>query len=689
MNKNITLIAAAMLSIGTQLHAQDIRSYIPKDVQLIGEIRGQEVHKYIKDPNLKTHFLSKPFIEEFVNNFTDDADEFMLEQIGINSNAPSYYFYQYTDSITYYVQMYPLSDNALFSQKINELEPKQLTGQGTFNSVKYGEHVYMWNSQVLFIIEGDLNAYYYYSQENNPYGLKNVNFYDYYKSDYSYSDYTTEEVAEAVADATEAIESAEDDADYTMEAEEAVEAPAEYEVVYDVETAASEHDDVVVEEIVEESAYDIASDDLAEPAPVAVSIESNVEDTEQYDSAVTSYDAAYEEQQIIRDSLELAFTMHYINDINRQPASILDDKNYLKTHRDDVYANVYIKNLNSLIPNNKYSYGMMSSLYAYNNLAPYQYYYMNMEVQEGKVNINYEVGMTKDQARKYKKVEQRKINKKILKYINTKEDIAGLGFSYNTENYLHYSYDIIKQISDNENFWGASQKIIVDIVDLLLDEKAIGKAYKGDGVFLIRGIKPHKYTYTSYEYTEDEDGDYSYEKVKKEKEENLPEFLLMYSTDNPKIHRKILEYALKAKAIQKKNGIYAFEKDMDIPYQIYCLIRDGIVFLGTDYKEMEQISLGRYKGNINCKTKRKYRKNSLYGFIQPSYMKNKIKTGELTESIRLNNFIDNLGMFEWKHPKQGCKKRNKGTLTGYTPRTAENGMDYILFSIDNFLDFIK
>lgn len=663
MKKRTLLITSLALGCAGTALAQDMRRYIPNDIQLIAEIDGREVHKYIKDPALQTHFLTKPFIEEFVNNFTDDAEEFRLETLGINSDAKAYYYYKYTDSIAYTVQMYALKDVHTFTEKMKTLETTVMRDAGNFKCVKFGEYMYVWNTNLLYIIKGDLHTYYYYSKSDNSFGLKNVNFYDFY-------DHTEDDEATVAVDIAEEA--------MVADAAEPVAMPDTTYVVTEVMEEADE----------EELEEDAATVEYMVPPPMAAYKWDSNSTSPEYQTAMTSYDSAYALQQDIRDSVTDLLTLEYIMELSKANSSILEDKNFRRTSGDNRYANVYVKNIQQLLKRD-YTYGYINAFSTLSGFSPYEYYNMNLEVVQGKVALHYEVGMNRQQARQYRQVEKRRLNKKLLKYVNMDKHIAGVSYAFNTENYMHYSYDMVKQLVSDKTLLGESQKVLVDVLELLLDEKAIGKAYKGDGIFLLTGVNPYKYTYTSYDYEEDEEGDFSYKEIKKEKEENLPDFLFMYSTENSGIHRKLLEYTLKTEAVSKKNGIYTFGMKGSNPYSLHMLVKNGIVFLGTSISEMEAIAFDQYQGKTNCGTRKKFRKNAIYGFAQPQKLQNLVKSDELTRSIKINNVLGGLGYFEWKHPKMKCGKRSKGTITGYTPASSDNGMDYILNTIENILDLTK
>src|SRR5690606_27181134 len=78
------------------------------------------------------------------------------------------------------------------------------------------------------------------------------------------------------------------------------------------------------------------------------------------------------------------------------------------------------------------------------------------------------------------------------------------------------------------------------LFDVVLDEKAIGKVFKGDNLFVLNGVTKVDVTYTDYEY----DDDYNYTEVEKTKTETIPQFLWMFSSDDTRIFDKLIQIGL-------------------------------------------------------------------------------------------------------------------------------------------------
>lgn len=689
-----TLLTLSILSAALAAHAQDLRQFIPHNAVYVGSVHPNIINQQANSSSLKHHFLTKPFIEPFVQNFVDEADDFKLESLGINNQVPSYYYYQKTDSINYQVQVYALNNSALLVNKIEDLELVQpIQNIEGYNLVNMGDgKYYLFDATKLFIINADLETYYYYKDKNNRYGLKNVNFYDHYdyKEDPN-NDYEEE-------DDDDNDEDYDDDAVTTVEVTEAVDSAMAYDdvipppTIYRYQTDNNQEEETAIEvtkedappavidysvtKNVEASPVEIATTDGVVAATAAVA---SIEPSEYYKQAEESYSAAYKEQQNLVDSITNIFVQAYISELTQQKTSILADKNYVKSVNKNAYANVYVRQLPTYNPLHWYTLGLSNAM---TNTAVYpDYYSANLVLDDEKIDFNYNIALNKEQAKKYKKVEKRKVNKKLLKYLNYDKDIAALSYAFNTEQYLNFTYDQFKQLPFPE--FSDEARIATDIVQLFLDEQAIGEAVQGDGIFVITGINDHQYNYITYDY----DDDYNYKEIRKEKNERLPDFLYAYSTKNSLIHRKVLDYVTKYKYIKSKDGIYSTTKELanDMPYQLHILVKNDIIFLSTQLKDIKKIAFDKYPNKSNCSQKRKMRKHTVYGYFRPEMLKDQFKTDNLEMNLKVNNILNNLGQFEWKQPKMKCRN-SKGTITAEVGQGANNALDYMLQTIDKLFE---
>lgn len=653
----IAAIVAVCATSINMLHAQDLRQYIPLNAKVVGDIDGKEVIKTFKNPSLKQHFLSKFVLESFVTNFTDEIDSFQLEELGINANAKSHYFYQNTDSISYTVQILPLQNLFLFKEKISTLDGTFIHNE-EYTIYNVGENnFYIWNDKALLILEANLNPYKYYKDPNNKWGLKNVNFYDFY----DFNNTAQEAISTTIQEAIPAVEEA---------------------TTHDIPYS---EDDITIEIIPTNPDNDNADDTQSTSTAL-----SNKKDAS-YQKAQMQYDSAYETQQKLIDSVTKLFALSYIDElITQKQQSILTDKKYLKTQRKPGYAHLYIKNFDvfSGIPNSP----LNAMLGLKNNLKSSiqdNTYIARLYYDKSQAALDYEIRISKTQAKNWRKAQKRKLNKNLLKYINTDKHIAYFSHAIHTEHYIHMLYNTYEEALDPQTNIGAAANAGTELVRLLIDEKAIGKAFKGDGLFIVTDVTPHKYNYTSYDYG-NEDNDWALTEIVKEKQETLPDFLYLYSTENPRVHRKLLEAATHVDNISKKNGIYTFSyrKNYGFPYQLHLLVKNNIVFWGTNLADMERIAFDKFDRKNHCKLKRNMRKHSYYGYFKPENIVNKIRTEDLTYSLKINNFFDKMGTFEWKQPKMKGQTM-KGHIKANTPDASLNGFEYLINTIDNVFDIFR
>src|SRR5690606_20283875 len=131
--------------------------------------------------------------------------------------------------------------------------------------------------------------------------------------------------------------------------------------------------------------------------------------------------------------------------------------------------------------------------------------------------------------------------------------LAYVSTNLSTEGYL-------QQITTLMNNWYAPLagenaellSIVATALEIALDEKSIAKLMKGDQVFFLNDLHKVSKEYTTYEYDED----YNYEEVVKTKEEFQPNFLWMFTSEDQRIFKKTLDFAVKRQKASVDNDIY-------------------------------------------------------------------------------------------------------------------------------------
>src|SRR5690606_13032401 len=97
----------------------------------------------------------------------------------------------------------------------------------------------------------------------------------------------------------------------------------------------------------------------------------------------------------------------------------------------------------------------------------------------------------------------KKLNPKFYPFLD-KNALGFLSFNLSTEAYIKNLPKIMERYYGS--FMPRYSKAIslgATLFDVLLDEKAIAKVFKGDNLFVLNGVTKVEVNYTDYEYDED------------------------------------------------------------------------------------------------------------------------------------------------------------------------------------------
>jgi hypothetical protein len=406
-------------------------------------------------------------------------------------------------------------------------------------------------------------------------------------------------------------------------------------------------------------------------APMAIAPS---EDTTESPVAETDYDRAYREQQTKQDSIATAWMITYSLDIlNKNNPSILNNPAYLRSLDKNAIGTFWMEDLQRI----------------YSGYLPYSYMkYANMLRGYGSVNarlymdkehmrITGEMALDADKADAYRKIYDKKLNKKFLQYIKSDSLIGFMSYAFDTEAYLN---ELPKIFSQTYGAYGEEIDLGGDLLSLMLDEKAIAKVVKGDALILMTNLSSRETTYQTYVYDEN----YQRKDTMQTKTETLPDILAMFSSDDTRLIEKLLKYGINKHKIHLENNIYSLYRSTKNPFNLHILIKDGIVFMGTSKTDIEQINAGTFKGNLNKQQKELLLENNMTMFFSPKNLHDKMpvtEMGNMTETV--SNLLGNSGNVYMK--SSGIKGNYvSAELVADVPNNQENALKYF-FSLFNIL----
>jgi len=694
------IILSAFLLSAYAANAQDLAYKIPKNAMAVASVRGEQLLQLMTVAEFDQSYLGKELLEEI--NYSKRKDKFKsIEDFGIKLNGTVYYFNQQTDSISYNCLLIPLADAQKFEKIFKQRDRDKIVRNGE-NRKLYNDGdkaLLNWNNEFAYFVFGDLKDK--FLEEDSVmaerYGIKEVNYSDYYnnyapeavEADDSYAVDTAYGVVEAypVVEATkdEYYEGVKEMAYEDIP----VDAPPPPVMYVEPKSVGIDRDDeedddapvmVQVEEqtdyidappVVAEAAYDVAYTTV-EAAPAN-------------DFNTSAYNKAYEQQRAIKSKLTTDWVNGFASkgfsktSINN---SILENAAYLRSLDNSAVATFYLSDMQSLYTGflpyvSRRYFGLSNIMEGYGSVNA------KLFMDNEAMRITSEMEVDEAKATAYKKMYKRKPNKKFAKYINSDKMVGFVSYSLDTEEYLN---EFPKMLNSNYGrifgLYSDEIGLSAELFSLLLDEKAVAKVVKGDAILLLNDIGPKEYTYTTYDY----DDDYKRTEVKKTKTETLPDFLFMMSTDDTRLIMRLLNYGINKEKVTLKNGIYTLDNKITRgnPFSIHVLIKDGILFCGTSYRDIQQISTDNYHGNLSKEHRNLLLKNNMSMLFNPKNIVGKISAKEFGNVRKLTDFNNLMGSTGPMYARTTGVKNNRisGEMVAEVPQDKVNALKYFFSLIE-------
>lgn len=678
-------IAISFLLLAKLNYAQDLVKKIPANAFTVATIKGDNVFKLMFVKDFNESFVGKKLLTETSKSL--DKNFSSIEDFGINLEKNMYYFNQLSDSITYNCFLIPLKDAIKFENLISDKE-KKIRTDGDIRTMVLPDStsIIKWNNNMMYFVTGSIKSTFFAdSAKSAKYGIKDIR----YQNNY---DVLTDSAVVAV------------DSTYATTAEPAVEIvapPAEGWTVHPPSNKQTIKNKAGTtkknkKKITKKSTAKKKSNGKKVKAKNRKSkIEDNsteiaLSDTTEMDAFVTdtlnngdTYDE-YQKERAEQDAKkkQLAFvwmTAQSDKIFNSSYESIESNKSYTASLDNKAIAELWVSSLqdvyNSISPELG-TYGKSGLMKGYGSLSA------KLFMDDKSFRISTGLELAKDQADAYKKIMNRKLNKKFLKYVNSDKAIGFMGYSIDTKAYLEEFPKLMKQTYGA--FLGRNMEeeieLGTDLFSLLLDEEAVSKVIKGDALFVINGLNTKDVTYTTYDY----DDDYNQKEVTKTKKETLPDFLFMFSSEDNRLMNKLIKYGMNKRYVTVNNNIYKIEEKKS-PVDIYFMIKDGIVFFGNSLTEMQSINDNTFKSAITKTHKTLLAKNNFSFLFNAKNLVGKVPTEEIGGEETAKKFNETLGKMGNVYMKSNPIKGNlvSADISAEIPNGHKNALKYLFSLIEN------
>ncbi|MBL6448634.1 hypothetical protein JMN32_20145 [Fulvivirga sp. 29W222] len=640
------LLICALFSF-TFNQAQDLREHIPYNATFVGSIDGSKILESVTISELDNSKLGKEMLKAFSKESGQELSS--IEDIGINTNATTYFYFEKNDSLSYTVLLVPLKEPQFLEQAFIHDKAKIMQN----NNYKY--------------VQADNNSYVAWDNNKMVFVIGYSN--DEYFTDYDFSTIETElkEVSEEsaegqVSEVEEVMEATEqpeqeltyDDLPYLYNYSLHLYASNYYYFSEDLKQAAKNNNSDFLEQLEEQveqlKGYIAEIDSISNPDPenldnfisnrayflkqAALSFEDPsdreyaqklIDEATYYSDSFkvyespynyddTSYLDHYDEKRVL-ESKWTAYMLHK----TMVPAqkSIMKNKQYTAQFDSKAVINIWNSHLGNTM-SEIYS-GMYNALQGYPKsldemMGGYGEFSANLYLEGPEARISVDMELSDEFADIYQRMGNQKINSNFFKYLNEDKLLGYMSYNVNFKNTLE-EYPRLLAKTYGPLMEGKMQDEIAigaDLFSLLLDEEAVAKLIKGDALLAFTGINEKEVTYTDYEYDED----YNYTAVEKTKTEKLPDFILMASTEEMSLTKNIIAYLVKKQLVEAENGYYKIkDKKSELPLEVYFAIKNDIFFLTTSASDISDIINDRYTAKLSGKHKKVIKQGNFSAFF--------------------------------------------------------------------------
>ena len=197
-----------------------------------------------------------------------------------------------------------------------------------------------------------------------------------------------------------------------------------------------------------------------------------------------------------------------------------------------------------------------------------------------------------------KEVMNSKQNSSMLNYVNP-DNIGYFSMSINTEAMENYNYKIMKKYLSTSPYtseYADIMDVYIDLLEIVIDEKAIAELLPGNFLFVLHDMKPTMVSYTDYSY----DSSYNRTEIQKTKKELSPNFTFVIATKKDAFMEKIahlpVKYAAKEKFNYKDRGGYyelAFDSGKYVVSSLYFMVKDNKVIVTTSKEVIDNTLAGK------------------------------------------------------------------------------------------------
>lgn len=294
-------------------------------------------------------------------------------------------------------------------------------------------------------------------------------------------------------------------------------------------------------------------------------------------------------------------TEHFAYIVNtRQTQSITQNASYTGGKNNKSSAYFWIRSVDELIKDS-YPADLASILPAFaegspNMISGIEAITGNLIFDTDEIKFNFNMGINPKLVPIYQKIYDSRIDETFLNHFNQNEVLAYMSFTMDMTLMLKEYPEMAKTLYGSMiPGYEEELDVALDVIEVFLDEEAIGELITGDGLFVLHDFEEQEVTYKTIEY----DDDLNSNEVEKTKMESIPSFTIMMGSKNERIINKLMKLAIKYEVATDEGSYHRIlSKDMGVPMDMYFVHQDGIIFFTNSQDRIGNYASGRMNMNL-------------------------------------------------------------------------------------------
>lgn len=683
------LCSIALLFLAFPAMPQDLANRIPANAVGVLKVNTPRFFENVSAADFSESALGAALVRFLDENGEGQAN---IADYGIALDRAAYLYATRTDSVRYTVFLWPVADTQKLEATL--FNGKEVTAAQGYRqyldapSNGYGTPtLYSWDNNMLTVISTEQTPGYFDDEAvAERLGIENKGYYDFYEEHqgieaiegqpYDSADYWDEadtvdfDIWPPEIESAE-IESAEELATMAISVEEADE-ESEWATVDSLREDAWADADTLWKDTWTDT------DTLWEDAWTVAEAQPYLHEDEGYTDWYQLYEAYTQRDQQIKDSVMAVWATDYARSLLASPAasSILQNPGYAEALDNKAIVSAWIPDFNTLYA---FAWPEIFNLGLGTTGKALEYYgAMRVDVYADKdLRITSTMDVAENMARPIKRMYDSKVNRKFFRYIDSENMLGMYGFATNTKAILEELPAFLANTYGS--IAGPYQEeiaLVAETTSLLLDEEAISRVVKGDGIFILNGLEEQEVPFTHYGW----DDDYNWIEVDSVKNELVPDFLFMLSSDDRGLYDRLTDYLVRKGEVQAYGRLVEIRQP-NMPFGIYLAHHNGILFAGSSAEKLESILANRYRGKLQRNHRRMLRRHVATGVFNVSNAAKEFDNEQLNtldRYIAVRKIFGDLGNMEYTLRMRGNRMEHE--FVSRTPREYPNAI-YQLMSL--------